>query len=84
MVKVLKLQKAVVAIVLGILALIAYKVMSINRMDSSIYLLEAAGLLFVIGALMFLYPILFGKKDKEGNVELDPQEKVAEETEGLS
>eukprot|EP01132_Coremiostelium_polycephalum_P014673 gene14673-17794_t len=84
MVKVLKLQKAVVAIVLGILALIAYKVMSINRMDSSIYLLEAAGLLFVVGALMFLYPILFGKKDKEGNVELDPEEKVAEETEGLS
>lgn len=82
MVKILKLQKAFLVFVLGVLALVAYKIMSINKMDSSIYLLEASGFLFVLGALMFLYPILFGKKDKEGNIELDPEKKVAEEPEG--
>ncbi|SHF68822.1 isoleucyl-tRNA synthetase [Pedobacter caeni] len=74
MIKVLKLQKAVMAIVLGIIALIAYKVMSVNDMESSIYMLELSGLLFVLGALLFLYPIFFAKKDKEGNVELDPEQ----------
>ncbi|MNL88868.1 hypothetical protein D3C87_2188550 [compost metagenome] len=61
-------------IILGIVALIAYKVMSVNDMDSSIYVLELSGLLFVTGALLFLYPIFFAKKDKEGNVELDPEQ----------
>jgi predicted membrane channel-forming protein YqfA (hemolysin III family) len=74
MIKVLKLQKAVMAIVLGIIALIVYKVMSVNDMESSIYVLELSGLLFVMGALLFLYPIFFAKKDKEGNVELDPEQ----------
>ncbi|MNR19450.1 hypothetical protein D3C85_1362430 [compost metagenome] len=74
MIKVLKLQKAVLVIILGIVALIAYKVMSVNDMDSSIYVLELSGLLFVTGALLFLYPIFFAKKDKEGNVELDPEQ----------
>lgn len=78
MVKVLKLQKAVIVIILGLLLLIPYKVMSINKMDSSVYFLEASGALLIIGALMFLYPILFGKKDKEGNVELDPEEQIVE------
>lgn len=82
MVKVLKLQKAVIVIVLGLLLLIPYKVMSINRMDSSIYFLEASGALLIIGALMFLYPILLGKKDKEGNVELDPEQEIVEEADG--
>lgn len=74
MIKVLKLQKAVMAIVLGIIALIVYKVMSVKDMESSIYVLELSGLLFVMGALLFLYPIFFAKKDKEGNVELDPEQ----------
>jgi len=84
MVKVLKLQKAVIVIVLGLLLLIPYKVMSINRMDSSIYFLEASGALLIIGALMFLYPILLGKKDKEGNIELDPEQEIAEEADGTN
>lgn len=83
MVKILKLQKAVFLIILGVLALIAYKIMSMNRMDSSIYLLEASGFLFIVGALMFLYPILFGKKDKEGNIELEPEKETTEEPESL-
>lgn len=78
MVKVLKLQKAVVAFVLGIIALITYKIMSLNDLESSIYVLELAGLFFVAGAILFLYPILFGKKDKEGNIQLDPEKQEQE------
>jgi hypothetical protein len=73
MIKMLKLQKAVIAFILGILALIAYKVMSVNKMESSNYMLSFAGFLFIVGALMLIYPILFAKKDKEGCVELDPE-----------
>lgn len=73
MIKALKLQKAVIAFILGVLALIAYKVMSVNKMESSNYMLSLAGILFIAGALMLIYPILFAKKDKEGCVELDPE-----------
>ncbi|NQX54825.1 isoleucyl-tRNA synthetase [Pedobacter panaciterrae] len=73
MIKTLKLQKAVIAFILGILALIAYKVMSVNKVESSNYMLSFAGILFIAGALMLIYPILFAKKDKEGCVELDPE-----------
>ncbi|MCD0487830.1 isoleucyl-tRNA synthetase [Pedobacter sp. MC2016-14] len=79
MIKVLKLQKAVIAFVLGVLGLIAYKILSAAKNEASIYVLEAAGLCFVIGGLMFMYPILFAKKDKEGLVNLDPEAVVEEE-----
>lgn len=78
MVKVLKLQKAVMAFVLGIIALITYKIMNMNNLESSIYVLELAGLFFVAGAILFLYPIIFGKKDREGNVQLDPEKQEEE------
>jgi drug/metabolite transporter superfamily protein YnfA len=73
MIKILKLQKAVIAIILGIISLVIYKVLVEQKNDGSQYFLEAAGLLFIIGALMFLYPILFAKKDRSGRVELDPK-----------
>nr|WP_198160800.1 isoleucyl-tRNA synthetase [Pedobacter panaciterrae] len=73
MIKTLKLQKAIIAFILGALALVAYKVMSVNKMESSNYMLSFAGILFIVGALMLIYPILFAKKDKEGCVELDPE-----------
>jgi len=73
MIKILKLQKAVILIILGIIALVIYKVLVEQKNDSSKYFLEASGLLFVVGALMFLYPILFAKKDRTGKVELDPE-----------
>jgi drug/metabolite transporter superfamily protein YnfA len=79
MIKKLKLQKAVIVLILGIIALVVYQVMSMREMESSIYALEAAGLFFMIGALLFLYPIVFGKKDKEGNVQLDPEKQVADD-----
>jgi VIT1/CCC1 family predicted Fe2+/Mn2+ transporter len=73
MIKILKLQKAVVAFILGVLALVGFKIMSEQEMEESKYLLTAAGVFFIIGALLFLYPILFAKKDKAGLVELDPE-----------
>lgn len=79
MIKVLKLQKAVIAFILGVLGLIAYKILSAAKSEASIYLLEAAGICFVIGGLMFIYPILFAKKDKEGLVNLDPEAAEQEE-----
>ncbi|RZK43565.1 MAG: isoleucyl-tRNA synthetase [Pedobacter sp.] len=74
MVRILKLQKAVYIIILGILTLIAAHVMSENKVDGSNFVMGASGALFMIGSLMFLYPILFAKKtDTEGDkVELQP------------
>jgi len=68
----MKLQKAVIAIILAIIALIAYIIMSANDIVWSKYVLETSGLFLMLGALLFLYPILFARKDKEGCVELDP------------
>ncbi|MEJ7557420.1 MAG: isoleucyl-tRNA synthetase [Pedobacter sp.] len=86
MIKVLKLQKAVIAFILGILALVAYGIMSANKMEESSYVLTLAGLLFVAGSLMAIYPILFAKKDKKGKVELDPKkhELMEEEPKGAT
>jgi len=74
MLQVLKLKKAIFVIILGILALIASQIMSKNRVDGSNLVLGLSGAFFIIGALLFLYPILFAKKvDAEGeNVELKP------------
>jgi uncharacterized membrane protein YtjA (UPF0391 family) len=82
MIKILKLQKAVIAFILGVIALVVYLVMSQQEIDGSRYLLSIAGALFMIGALLFLYPILFAKKDNAGCVELDPELRAeAESTE---
>ncbi|MEJ5964415.1 isoleucyl-tRNA synthetase [Pedobacter immunditicola] len=81
MIKKLKLQKAVIVLIFGFIALVVYQVMSMREMDSSIYVLEAAGLLFMVGALMLLYPIVLGRKDKEGKVQLDPDKQVADDVE---
>lgn len=83
MIRILKLQKAVIASILGVLALIAYRIMAEKRVEGANYLLSAAGILFVLGALMFLYPILFAKKTKEGEVELDPEKQEEPESPSL-
>lgn len=83
MIRVLKLQKAVYAIILGILSLIIAQVMSSHRVTGSSYVLGLSGMLLIIGALLFLYPILFAKKvDKDGKkVELKAvgEEQINEE-----
>lgn len=84
MIKILKLQKAVIAILLGALALIAYFIMSAKNIGWSHYVLEASGVFLMLGGLLFLYPIVFARKDKEGCVELDPEvaiEQPADKTE---
>lgn len=78
MIKVLKLQKAVIVLILGVIALVVYQIMSMNKTEGAMYLLEAAGGLFMVGALMLLIPIVFGKKDQHGKVQLDPEKHVVE------
>jgi len=82
MIKVLKLQKALVAFILGAVALVAYIIMENNEEESGRAMLTISGILLMAGALMALYPILFAKKDKQGKVQLDAEkheEMVAEE-----
>lgn len=86
MLKVLKLQKAVYVIVLGILAGIAAQIMSKNKVDGSNFILGISGAFLIIGALMFIYPILFAKKvDSEGEkVELQPVGKEVDDEEPIA
>ena len=77
MIKVLKLQKALVAFILGALALVAYVIMDNNKVDGSRAMLTISGILLMAGALMSLYPILFAKKDKQGQVQLDAEKHEA-------
>jgi cytochrome bd-type quinol oxidase subunit 1 len=79
MIKVLRLKKGVYVIILGIIALIAYRIVSGDNPEHGMYLLQIAGVCFLAGALMFLYPILFAKKDAKGIVQLDPEKRAAEE-----
>ena len=74
MLKVLKLQKAVYVIILGVLVLVAAQIMSENKVSGSNFVLGISGVFLIFGALMLIYPILFAKKvDSEGQkVELKP------------
>lgn len=73
MIKVLKLQKAVIAIILGVIGLVVYLFLREQKEELSMYFLEASGVFLIAGALMFLYPILLGKKDSDGCVQLNPE-----------
>lgn len=77
MIKHLRLTKAVVAIALGIVVLVAAKIMEAYKIEGDRIVLAIAGVLFIGAALVCLYPILFAKKaDKHGKkVELKPLEK---------
>lgn len=77
MIKNLKLRKAVIAIVLGVAALIVAKLMEAYRVTGHEFVLAISGVLLILGSLIFLYPILFAKKaDKDGkHVELKPAAK---------
>jgi uncharacterized YccA/Bax inhibitor family protein len=89
MLKTLKLKKAVIAIVLGVAALIVAKLMEAYRVSGHQFVLAMSGVLLILGSLIFLYPIIFAKKaDRDGkHVELkpvakDPVESV--EAEGIA
>ncbi|GGI22379.1 isoleucyl-tRNA synthetase [Pedobacter mendelii] len=70
MIKLLKLQKAVLVLVLGVLSYIAYRILDTNEVDGARYLQILAGVLVMVGAFWMLYPILFAKKDGDGNAEI--------------
>ena len=73
MIKVLKLQKAMIAYVLGAIAAITYLFVRNDNGEQGRYLLTIAGICFMAGAIMSLYPIIFAKKTRQGLVELDPE-----------
>lgn len=84
MIRLLKLQKAVFAMILGIVALIIAQVMISNKSVGAKYVLGLAGFFMMVGAFLFLYPILFAKKNPDNGeeVHLRPiakQEKDVEE-----
>jgi len=78
MIKLLKLQKAVLVLIAGIIAYILYLVLDASDIQGARYLQILAGILVMIGALWMLYPILFAKKDRDGNAEIitDPAVEV--------
>lgn len=79
MIRLLKLQKAVYLIVLGILSFVISRILYGNQSKNGIYFEMISGALLMIGALWFLYPILFAKKNNDGNVEVLIDENLADE-----
>ena len=80
MIKLLKLQKAVYLIVLGILAVVVAQIMSAKEITGDQFVLGLAGVFFIIGSLMFLYPILFAKKVDNGGKKVELQPIAKDET----
>ncbi|NTE03421.1 isoleucyl-tRNA synthetase [Agrobacterium tumefaciens] len=78
MIKLLKLQKAILVLIAGVISYILYRVLDAYEVDGARYLQIIAGILVMIGALWMLYPILFAKKDRDGNAEIltDPTVEV--------
>lgn len=78
MIKLLKLQKAVLVLILGVLSFVAYRILSANEVSWARYFQILAGILVMVGALWMLYPVLFAKQDKDGNAEIitDPTVEV--------
>ncbi|MNI43527.1 hypothetical protein D3C73_978590 [compost metagenome] len=70
-------------LVLGILTYIAYKILETYDVSGSRYVQMLAGVLVMAGALWMLYPILFAKKDNDGNAEIitDPTVEIPEDEE---
>ncbi|TCD12474.1 isoleucyl-tRNA synthetase [Pedobacter frigidisoli] len=79
MIKLFKLQKAVLVLILGVLSYISYRILDANEVTWARYLQMLAGVLVMVGALWMLYPILFAKKDNDGNAEIitDPTVEVS-------
>ncbi|MET4081303.1 hypothetical protein ABIB40_001249 [Pedobacter sp. UYP30] len=82
MVKLLRLQRPLILIVFGVLAYIAGKILKASGIQHDYYLTELSGFLLIVGACWTMYPILFAKKDNDGNVEIitDPTVEVPNDT----
>lgn len=74
MIKQLRLKKAVIIVILGIVGFVVAKIMEANRVEGRSIVLGISGGLLILGSLLLLYPILFAKKvDNDGKkVELQP------------
>jgi len=70
MIKLLKLQKAVLVLIAGVVSYILYLILDASEVSGARYLQVLAGILVMVGALWMLYPILFAKKDGDGNAEI--------------
>ncbi|MEE1884003.1 isoleucyl-tRNA synthetase [Pedobacter flavus] len=78
MIKKLKIQRGIWVIVLGLISLIIHYLITLNDTNNTQFALGTAGVLFIAGSIMLLYPIIIAKKDKDGIVQLD-QEKIKKE-----
>jgi uncharacterized membrane protein HdeD (DUF308 family) len=76
MIKLLKLQKPLFLIIAGIISFIVARIMYGYNIKNGIYLEMLSGAFFIIGALWFLYPILFSKKNEDGKVKILTDETV--------
>ncbi|WP_316797486.1 isoleucyl-tRNA synthetase [Pedobacter agri] len=78
MIKLLKLQKAVLVLILGVLSFIAYRILSAYEVSWARYFQILAGILVMVGALWMLYPIVFAKDDGDGQAEIitDPSVEI--------
>ncbi|MBC7418786.1 MAG: isoleucyl-tRNA synthetase [Pedobacter sp.] len=70
MIRLLKLQFPLLLIVVAVLFYVTGKILSVNGAHQKYYFKETAGVLLIIGACWSMYPILFAKKDSNGNVEI--------------
>jgi len=70
MIKLLKLQKAVLVLIAGVVSYVLYLILDASEVSGARYLQVLAGILVMVGALWMLYPILFAKKDDDGNAEI--------------
>lgn len=79
MIRLLKLQRPLLLVICGILAYITGRILIAYGIKHDYYLKELAGILFMVGALWALYPILFAKKDKDGYAEVitDPTQELS-------
>ena len=80
MIKLLKLQRPFFLIVLGVLCYVATFFLD-AKVSNNYYLKQLSGILLMIGALWALYPILFAKRDNDGNAEIrtDPSVEIPAE-----
>lgn len=78
MIKLLKLQKAVLVLIAGVISYVLYLVLDTSEVSGARYLQILAGVLVMVGALWMLYPILFAKADGDGKAEIitDPTVEV--------
>ncbi|MCX2573238.1 hypothetical protein [Pedobacter sandarakinus] len=78
MIKLLKLQKAVLLLILGVLSYVSYLILDAYEASWSRYMQILAGIFVMVGALWMLYPIVFAAKDGDGNAEIitDPTVEV--------